>query len=774
MEIDIRTLILILGVTHLMQVLVFSHQYKINKTYAGIGWWLLWSATEAIGFSAILFRNIPAILPMVIIIQNSMIVAGTVFMYIGVMRFFNKPVNLKMLILLLSVFFISLLYFLFIENNIQIRTIVICSALAAISFITAHGFYFYKPKYISIVANFNAFIFLIHGVIMVYRWAMIIISNPSDHFFEPTLFNVLSYFDALIVSLLGTFGIIIMLNQRLNVEMLQAKNELQLIFNTSPDAAVITQLDNGLIVDINEGFTAISGFSRKDTVGKISTDINLWKNPQDRLKVTGILREKGYCENFEASFLHKNGKEIIGLMSAKIINIHGIQNIISITRDISDRKKADEAIETHHTILKALINSANDIIIFSLNSNYCYTSFNEAHFNEMKRVWNVEISLGMNLLDCMNITELQQAAKQSIDRALAGENFSEVQHQPELDLYYEFSWNPIKQNQRIIGATVFIRNITEQRRLFEIVSESEEKFKYIFDNSVIGKSITMLTGEINVNKAFCQMLGYTAEELDKKKWQEISHLDDIQLTQVEMNALISGEKKTTRFLKRYIHKNGSVVWTDVSSSLRLDANGKPLYFMTSTNDVTELKHAEMALDQSIERYKNLTAISPVGIFHTDENGDTTYVNQKYCQISGLTYLQALGLGWLSAIHADDKQYIIGNWDEIMKKQKPSFCDYRFVRPDGSITWVMGQAIPEMNIENKFVGYIGTITDITERKQAEDALKEKLWELERFNNLMIDREFRMIELKKEINELLIKFGEDKKYRIVGHEDCTASL
>ena len=137
-----------------------------------------------------------------------------------------------------------------------------------------------------------------------------------------------------------------------------------------------------------------------------------------------------------------------------------------------------------------------------------------------------------------------------------------------------------------------IEDITIRKLAEEALRESEDKFKYVFDHSVIGKSITLPSGEINVNKAFCEMLGYEPRELKKIKWADISHPDDIELTNKALGLILSGEKDSARFIKRYIHKNGSVVWADVGTSLRRDGQGKPLYFMTTANDITERKRAE--------------------------------------------------------------------------------------------------------------------------------------------------------------------------------------
>jgi len=142
-----------------------------------------------------------------------------------------------------------------------------------------------------------------------------------------------------------------------------------------------------------------------------------------------------------------------------------------------------------------------------------------------------------------------------------------------------------------------------------------------------------------------------------------------------------------------------------------------------------LEWANAELQESEQRYQTLARISPVGIFCADPDGATTYVNPKWCAITGLSTDQALGYGWLDAVHPDDKEKLDKGWQESTRLHKSSFSDYRFVHPDGTIAWVMGQAVPEMNSENQIIGYVGTITDITARKQAEEKIHKLNAELE---------------------------------------------
>lgn len=134
--------------------------------------------------------------------------------------------------------------------------------------------------------------------------------------------------------------------------------------------------------------------------------------------------------------------------------------------------------------------------------------------------------------------------------------------------------------------------ITERRQAEERLRESEDKFKYIFDNSVVSKAITLPDGRISANNALSTMLGYSREELNRLRWQDITHPDDVAPTRKAIDPLLSGKAEALRLIKRYLHKNGAVVWADVSASLRRDKDGNPLYFMTTIIDITERKKAE--------------------------------------------------------------------------------------------------------------------------------------------------------------------------------------
>ncbi len=164
--------------------------------------------------------------------------------------------------------------------------------------------------------------------------------------------------------------------------------------------------------------------------------------------------------------------------------------------------------------------------------------------------------------------------------------------------------------------------------------------------------------------------------------------------------------------------DGTVGWVLTTKLPMRDAAGRIIGTCGISRDITGRKRAEEAVRESERRFQTLANTSPVGIFRTDAQGQTTYVNPRWCQITGLSATDALGDRWLHAVHPEDREKLVQGWQAATQVQSTSKADYRFVHPDGTISWVIGQAVPEKDDAGRIVGYVGTVTDITERKQME--------------------------------------------------------
>jgi PAS domain S-box-containing protein len=134
-----------------------------------------------------------------------------------------------------------------------------------------------------------------------------------------------------------------------------------------------------------------------------------------------------------------------------------------------------------------------------------------------------------------------------------------------------------------------------------------------------------------------------------------------------------------------------------------------------------LRESEEALRQSQHQYQTLAEASPVGIFRTDAQGNCVYVNRQWCEMTGISFEQSLGAGWLEALHPDDRDRVLTTWQRAVQDNLPFDLEYRFQRPDRKNIWVVGQALAEQRNGEAVTGYVGTVTDISDRKQAEESL-----------------------------------------------------
>ncbi len=143
-------------------------------------------------------------------------------------------------------------------------------------------------------------------------------------------------------------------------ELRASEEKFRLAFHTSPDSININRFDDGLYLEINQGFTRILGYTAEEVLGKTSIELNIWKNPEDREKLVSQLNTHGVVENMEAVFQGKDSKQIIGLMSARVMTLNAEKVLLNITRDITDRKQMEKDRER---LLSAIEQVAESIVI---------------------------------------------------------------------------------------------------------------------------------------------------------------------------------------------------------------------------------------------------------------------------------------------------------------------------------------------------------------------------------------------------------------------------
>lgn len=138
-------------------------------------------------------------------------------------------------------------------------------------------------------------------------------------------------------------------------------------------------------------------------------------------------------------------------------------------------------------------------------------------------------------------------------------------------------------------------------------------------------------------------------------------------------------------------------------------------------DISVRFQAEEKLRRVENRFQILAAVLPVGIYQNDASGKCIYVNQKCCELCGVEREDLIGVNWARSLHPEDRRRITNRWQSTVRRKAPFQAEYRFKRPDGTVVWVLGQAVPEYDDAGEFVGFIGSITDITERKRLENEI-----------------------------------------------------
>ncbi|NTV45283.1 MAG: PAS domain S-box protein, partial [Chlorobiales bacterium] len=150
--------------------------------------------------------------------------------------------------------------------------------------------------------------------------------------------------------------------KRAEIKLKESEERFKLTFYTSPDSISISKLETGEYVEVNEGFCQLTGYSREEVIGKTSVNLNIWQNSGDRSELISALKGNGSNKNFEGIFRRKDGVLLTGFMSAKIITFDGAPHLIAITRDVTERNRAQEKLKESEERLRALIETTPDWI----------------------------------------------------------------------------------------------------------------------------------------------------------------------------------------------------------------------------------------------------------------------------------------------------------------------------------------------------------------------------------------------------------------------------
>ncbi|MDO9107109.1 MAG: PAS domain S-box protein [Methylovulum sp.] len=282
-----------------------------------------------------------------------------------------------------------------------------------------------------------------------------------------------------------------------------------------------------------------------------------------------------------------------------------------------------------------------------------------------------------------------------------------------------------------------------QRKLAaDLVSQSEARYAATFEQAAMGIALLTPDGRwLRANQKLCDMVGYSHAELLTKTFQDITHPDDLDIDLTYVGQILAGEIQTYAMEKRYLHKGGDIVWINLTVSLVRQSDGSPDYFIAMIEDIHRRKLAETALKERDDTLAQAQRIAHIGSWVHSLSGPIIWSDETY-RLYGVsrdsftpTVESLLGL-----LHPEDRPAMQAWIHDCADGLLPNDLEYRCLLPDGNIRYLLRKGGLKRDAEQKAVYIAGTVQDITERKQAEEAVLENKLKLEAALASMTDAVF----------------------------------
>jgi PAS domain S-box-containing protein len=503
----------------------------------------------------------------------------------------------------------------------------------------------------------------------------------------------------------------------------ESEERYRSLFEQAADGILVGSHD-GTIIDANSSFTRISGFSKDEVVGK---NINFLFQ-RDALKNNPLrydLVRSGHTVINERDLIQKNGKRIAVEMNSTQMFDGRLQ---AFFRDITERKKADEAIKASERKFKAIFNQTFSFLcILDTEGQVIDINNSSLEFTHLRKKEIIGIPL-CQLPHWQHSEKEQRKISHAVSEALLGniarfETTNINQHNDIIDI--DLSLKPVyDEHKKVILLISEGRDITNRKKAELALRDREQLLKSIIDQAAVGISRVSVDNKwLQVNPMICKITGYAEKELLGKDTEEITYPDDFKKeSEIVKNSLQKNINQIT-LEKRYLHKNGNIVWVKLISNLVKTVDDTPNYFVTIAEDITDIKRVQDELVQSEQKFKNIFNNSTDAIAILNKKGQMIEVNS--------ILLNTVGAKKEKVLHTEIFQFLPKTvHPEIEERLEKIFNGETLPALEADLLLPGGKVIPS-EINSKLIRFEGEdailsmVRDITERKEYEKRVLEAI-------------------------------------------------
>ncbi len=403
------------------------------------------------------------------------------------------------------------------------------------------------------------------------------------------------------------------------------------------------------------------------------------------------------------------------------------QNCNLTAIDITKRKQAEEKFEFERYLFAMLMDNIPDHIYFKDRESR-FIRINKSML-KLFGFNNLDEAIGKTDFDVFKDEHALQAFQDEQAIIRTGEsidNYEEKETWPDGSITWVSTTKiPLRENNgEIIGTFGVSRDITKRKLIEKALIESETKFSIAFEFATVGMALVSPQGQwLKVNQAVCDLLGYSAEKLMNRTFQDITYHEDLEIDLAHVNQVLTGEIPAYQMEKRYIHRDGHLIWGWLSVSLVRNPNGEPQFFVSQIVDITERKRLEEAVAHLYLQNQLILNSVAEGILGLDVQGNHTFVNPAAARMLGYTADEVIGQQSHKLWHHTKSDGTPNNQEEcsinatLLDGKVHRVSTEIFWRKDGTCFPVEYSSTPIYE-QDRIIGAVVTFVDITERKQLE--------------------------------------------------------